>query len=116
MENMTKDCVYVTPCNCERKYKGETGRPLKVRLQEYQKAETRGEVEKSGVADYIWRNKGDHLSLWDQVEIIDKEYHWKIHKLKESAHMLGHKNLLSRPSIEINTIWEPVIRSAREKQ
>ena len=50
------------------------------------------------------------------VEIIDKEYHCKIRKLKESAHMPGHKNLLSRPSIEINTIWEPVIRSAREKQ
>ena len=31
-------------------------------------------------------------------------------------HMLDHKNLLSRPSIEINTIWEPVIKSAREKQ
>ena len=67
------------------------------------------------MADYIWREKGDHRPLWDQVEIIDKEQHWKIRKLKESAHMLDHKNLLSWPSIEINTIWEPVIRSAREK-
>ena len=56
---------------------------------------TCGEVEKSGVADYIWREKGDHHPLWDQVEVIDKEHHWKICKLKESAHMLGHKNLLS---------------------
>ena len=75
-----------------------------------------GQVEKSGVADHIWREKEDHYPLWDQVEIIDKEHHWKTCKLKESAHMLVHKNLQSRPSIEINTIWEPVIRSAREKQ
>ena len=62
-----------------------------MRLQEYQKAVTRGEVEKSGVADHIWREKGDHRSLCDQVEIIDKEHHWKIRKLKESAHMLAPK-------------------------
>ena len=90
-ENMTKDCVYAIPCNCGRKYKGEIGRPLKVRLQEHQKSVTRGEVGKSGVADHIWRERGDRRSLWDQVEIIDKEHHWKIRKLKESTHMLGLK-------------------------
>ena len=66
-----------------------------MRLQEHQKAITHGEVEKSGMADHIWTEKGDHRPLWDHVEIIDKEHHWKIRKLQESAHMLGHKNLLS---------------------
>ena len=56
---------------CGRKYKGETGRPLKVRLQEHQKSVTHGEVEKSGVADHIWREKGEHRLVWEQVEIID---------------------------------------------
>ena len=79
------------PCSCGWKHKGETGHPLKVRLQEHQKAVTRGEVEKSGMADHIWREKGDYPLLWDQVEIIDKEHHWKIGKYKESTHMLGHK-------------------------
>ena len=88
---MTKDCVYAIPCSCGRKYKGETGRPLEVRLQEHQKAVTCGQVEKSDMTDHIWREKGDHCPLWDQVEIIDKEHHWKIRKLKESAHMLGQK-------------------------
>ena len=32
--------------------------------------------------------------------------------LKESAHMLGYCDLLSRPSIEMNTIWEPIIKKA----
>ena len=62
-------------------YKGETGRPLKVRLKEHRKAAVRGEIEESGMAD--------HLSLWDEVEIIDREEHWRIRRLKESAHMLA---------------------------
>ena len=109
------EIVYTIPCSCRRKYRREIGRPLKVRLQEYQKVVTYEEVEKSGMADHIWRENGYYRPLWDQVEIIDKEHHWKIRKLNKSAHMLGHKNLLSWPSIEINTIWEPVM-SAREKQ
>ena len=31
-------------------------------------------------------------------------------QLKESAHMLGYSNLLSWPRIEMNTIWEPIIK------
>ena len=36
--NMIKNCVYSIPCSCGKIYKGETGRPLKVRLEEHQKA------------------------------------------------------------------------------
>ena len=36
--NMTKNCVYSIPCSCGKIYKGETGRPLKVRLEEHRKA------------------------------------------------------------------------------
>ena len=91
---MTKDCVYAIPCSRGREYKGETGRLLKVRLQEHEKAVTHDEVEKSGMADHIWRDKGYQRALCDQVEIIVKEHHWKIRKLKESAHMLGKKKSL----------------------
>ena len=37
--NMTKNCVYSIPCNCGKIYKGETGRPLKVRLEEHQRGD-----------------------------------------------------------------------------
>ena len=95
------------------KYKGETGCPLKVRLEEHRKAVVRGEIEKSVMADHIWKEKGNHLPLWDKVEIIDWAEHWRIRRLKESAHMLGYNDLLSRPSIELNIIWEPIIKKAR---
>ena len=111
--NMIKNCVYSIPCSCGKVYNGETGRPLEVRLEEYQKAVVRGEIEKSGMADHIWKEKGNHLPLWDKLEIIDRAEHWRIRCLKESAHILGYNDLLSRPSIELNTIWEPIIKKAR---
>ena len=99
-----KNCVYSIPCSCGKVYKGETCRPLKIRLEEHCKAVIRGEIEKSGMADHIWRKKGNHLPLWEEVEIIDREEKWKRRRLKESAHMIGYSNLLSGPSIEMNTI------------
>ena len=68
------------------------------------------------MADHIWKEKGNHLLLWDKVEIIDRAEHWRIRCLKESAHMLGYSDLLSRPSIELNTIWEPIIKKAKCKK
>ena len=90
-----------------------TCRPLKVRLEEHKMVIVRGEIEKSCMADHIWKENGNHLPLWDKVEIIDRAEHWRIRRLKESAHMLGYNDLLSRASIELNTIWEPIIKKAR---
>ena len=79
-----KNCVYSIPSSCGKIYKGEIGRPLKVRLEEHRKAVVGGEIEKLGMADHIWKQKGNHLLLWDKVEIIDRE-DWRIRRLKESA-------------------------------
>ena len=61
--NMTKNC-----CSFGKIYKGETGRPLKVRLEEHRKAIVRWEIEKSGMADHIWKENGNHLFLWDKLK------------------------------------------------
>ena len=73
----------------------------------------RGEIEKSGIADRIWKEKRNHLPLWDKVKIIGRDEHWRIRCLKESAHMLGNSDLLNRLSIEMNAIWEPIIKRIR---
>ena len=62
------------------------------------------------MADHIWKEKGNHWTLWDEVELIDRAEYWRIRRLKESAHMLDYNDLLSRPSIEINTIWELITK------
>ena len=56
--NMTKNFI---PCSCGKIYKSETGCPLKVNLEEHRKAVVCGEIEKSGMADHIWKEKGNHL-------------------------------------------------------
>ena len=111
--NMTKNCIYSIPWSCGKIYKCEKGRPLKVRLEEHRKAVVRGEIEKSCMVDHIWKETGHHLPLWDKVEIIDRAEHWKIRPLKKSAHMWGYNDLLSRPGVELNTIWEPINKKAR---
>ena len=50
-------------------------------------AVVRGEIEKSGMVDHIWKEKGNHLPLWDIVEMIDRAENWRIRCLKESATM-----------------------------
>ena len=73
--NMIKNCVYSIPCSCGKIYKGERGHPLKVRLEEHQNAVVRSEIEKSGIVDHIRKEKGNHLPLWDKIEIIDSAEH-----------------------------------------
>ena len=68
------------------------------------------------MADHIWKEKGNHLPLCDKVEIIDRVEHWRIRHHKESARMLGYNDLLSRPSIELNTIWELKSKKAKWKK
>ena len=111
--SMTKNCVYSIPCSCGKIYKGETSRSQKVRLEEHRKAPVRGEIEKSGMADHIWKEKGNHLPWWDEVVIIKRAEQWRIRRLTESAHMLGYNDLLSRPDIELNTIWELIIKKEK---
>ena len=61
------------------------------------------------MADHIWKEKVNHLPIWNKVE-IDRAEHWRIRRLKEYAYMLGYNDLLIRPRLEMNTIWEPIIK------
>ena len=78
---MIKNCVYSILCSCSKVSKGKTCCFLKVRLQEHRKTVVRVEIEKSGMADHIWKEKGNHLLLWDKVKIINREEHWKRRRL-----------------------------------
>ena len=81
--------MYSMPYSCGKVYKGETRRSLKVRLGEHWKAVCQGEVKKLGRADHIWKEKENHLPLWDEVKIIDRKEHWRIRHLKRSSAYVG---------------------------
>ena len=76
-----------------RKYlfriKGETCCSLKVRLEEHQNAVCRGEIEKSCMDDNEGKEKGNPLTIWNEVKILDREEHWRITRLEKSTRMFG---------------------------
>lgn len=64
---------------------------MSIRLQEHRQNVTLWEIEKSTMADRVWREKRDHCPIWEEVEIIDSEQQSKISKSKELAHIIGYK-------------------------
>ena len=77
------------------------------------KSSSTREIEKSGMADHKWKEKRNYQPLLNKVKMIDREGHEKKKILKEAAHLLDHVDLLSRPPIEMNTVWEPIIEKAK---
>ena len=70
-EYMIKNCIYSNQCSCIKRQD-----PLRVKLEEHWNIVSRGEIEKSGMADNKWKEKENHLPLWDEVKIIDREEYW----------------------------------------
>ena len=108
--NMTKSYLYSIPCSCGNMppTKSKTCGTSKISMLRWNRKFGNGWPYKD--------RKGKHLSLWGEVRIIDTKEHWKIRRLKEAVHMLGYRVLLSWPSIEMNMIWEPIIKKRLDKK
>jgi predicted GIY-YIG superfamily endonuclease len=106
--NQEKECIYQVPCECGESYIGETKRPFNVRLQEHKKHTYRGETSRSGIADHVWSKH--HNIKWSEAQVVHKEPHWKKRKFKEAVFIENNKNIFSKPSVEIPTIWKPLIK------
>lgn len=61
-------------CSYGKEYKGETGRPLKVRL-EHRKTAVMSETMKSNIADHVWKEKDSYKPPWNEMKILNKEEH-----------------------------------------
>ena len=92
------ELVYQIPCkNCGAEYIGETGRPLKTRLEEHRKDvdNTKKEkytrsgkkrlmstINKSTPTDHL--SAENHIIDWEGVKIVDKEPNRRIRHIKEA--------------------------------
>jgi predicted GIY-YIG superfamily endonuclease len=103
----TTQCVYSIPCECGRRYIGETGRPLSVRLREHRHNLKEGHLETSKLAQHAFEE--GHKVDWDEARILEIESNSRYRKYKESAHMACLINPISQPSLDISPIWIPVI-------
>ena len=44
-----------------------------VRIDDHKRAVSKGDTDKSRIADHIWKSEGDHMAMWEEVKIIDRE-------------------------------------------
>lgn len=67
---------------------------------------TRGDIDISGLADHVMKNRD---LMWNEVKIVDLEQNYRTQTLEKAAYRLGHNNLLSRHSAVMSSMWEQVI-------
>ena len=112
-KEQTKNCIYDIQCSCGRSYKGETGRPLAVRLEEHRRATTRGETLKSGVAEHAW-SEGDHRPARKIPPSSTRRHTDQGSRTHGAAAGPLASNSLSKPSIDIIPIWLPLLRKSQK--
>lgn len=72
-ENIAKYCVQSISCSCDKNiYKAQTSHPIKAEVEENRKVVVRREREtiKSSMADYVYKDKGNHQPLWNKMKIL----------------------------------------------
>ena len=106
----TCDCVYEIPCkNCDQKYIGTTGRPLRVRLKEHKKdvednqkrnftrsarKSSLTELNKSAVTDHV--NRFNHEIDWENTRVLTKESNENIRLYKEAIAIRREPHVMNR--------------------
>jgi hypothetical protein len=78
-------CIYSIPCECGRRYIGETSRPLAVRLHEHRHNLQQSLLEKLKLAQHAYEES--HRVGWDDARVLEIESNSRYRKYKESAHM-----------------------------
>ena len=77
--------VYQIPCSeCPKVYVGQSGRTLKHRLSEHQRALQKGDVTASALAEHVWST--DHQVNLSKAEVIDSHPSVTTRCLLELAH------------------------------
>jgi AraC-like DNA-binding protein len=64
-------CTYRIPCECDRSYTDETGRPLAVWVLEHRHNLKEGLLEKSKLAQHAY--KEGHMVVWAEARILQIE-------------------------------------------
>ena len=69
-----------------------------VRIDEHQKAVSKGDTDKSKIADHIRKSEGDRMAMWEDIR-----------KIKEAAHIAMSATCISQPSADISPMWLPLL-------
>ena len=107
--------VYRIPCECDKVYIGETGRPMQDRIKEHDRDIRLARTETSAVSEHA-HNTG-HKPLWNEVKFIDRDPYYYTRRVKEAIHIRLHPNNINRDSgIEIPEAWMPTIKKHNNRR
>lgn len=106
--------IYMITCACGKKYIGETGRPLSVRMEEHKRAWRLGHHTKSAIAEHSLTCEGP--IEWNSVKILGIERHFYKRKIRESLEICKHKTnpgfgLNRDQGTDIGTPWVNLIKA-----
>ena len=73
--------VYKIPCDCDKVYIGETGRPMQDRIKERDRDIRFARTETSAISVHA-HNTG-HKPLWNEVKFIDRDPHYYTCRVKD---------------------------------
>ena len=93
--------VYRIPCDCDKVYIGETGRPMPDRIKEYDREIRLAHIQTSAVSEHD-HNTG-HQPRWNEVKFIDRDPHYYTRRVIKAIHIIRiHSDDINRDSgIEI---------------
>ena len=107
--------VYQVPCSCGLVYIGKTIRRLETRLKEHKDACSKGQTEKSAIAEHAWKH--DHAIKWDNTLVLDHaRRHQELLLLKEALHihtMAKNRNFNRDQGIEFHKCWMATISNCK---
>ena len=91
-------------------YVGETVHRIETRIAEHKEACSRGELEKSAIAEHAWQNQ--HSIEWDGTRIVDRASGRMELVLKEALHIgLLQPGLNRDIGTELPGCWVSIIRA-----
>ena len=101
-----KGVVYKVDCtSCDQSYVGETGRTLKVRIKEHERA-VRVSDTTNGIA--VHSNNFEHQIDWKSAKVIHHEPHYYKRKVVESLNITGikDKSMNLDVGLRLNPTWQ----------
>jgi predicted GIY-YIG superfamily endonuclease len=104
-ERDPQQCIYSIPCECGRRYIGETHRPLAMRLHKHRHNLKEGLLKKSELAQHAYEV---HMVGWNEARILEIENNSRYRKYKDSGHVVCLTNPTIQSNFDVSPMWIPL--------
>ena len=97
-------------CSCGKCYVGQTGRPIKTRIREHERATEKKQFRLSAVSEHVWSEPG-HTVDFDKPIVICKESRYYPRLIREAIEIAKHpKNCNREDGYTLANTWKRVFK------